>query len=240
MKRVVKFLCALLVLLPVITFAAENKSLNLSEVLAEEEIESKLGSYTESDDKVNVYLFRGNGCGYCRGFLTFLNDNIEELGKYFNLVSYEVWYDSDNADLMQKVANFTGVQAGGVPYIIVGERVFDGFTEEAYGEEFKAQLKAEYEAKERYDVFEAIEKAEKDAENAENARTNKIILWDALFSAITIGAVGLMIYSNNKKMEKLLDSKIKVKNYVQQAQSEAPKKVEAKKTTSQSKKSKKK
>jgi len=246
MKRVVRLLCALLVLLPVVTFAAENKTLNLKEVIEQEnaaaeenegeKIESKLGNYTESDDKATVYLFRGLGCGYCRGFINYLNDNIDELGKYFNLVSYEVWNDADNADLMQKVADFTGVKAGGVPYIVVGEKVFDGFTEEYYGEEFKNTLIEYYNSKDRYDVFEAMEKAEKDAKNAENARTNKIIIWDAVFSAVTICTVGLMLHMNNKKMAELIDSKIKIKNYVQQAQSEAPKKVEVKKTTKKAKK----
>ncbi|MBQ1813135.1 MAG: hypothetical protein II119_04240 [Bacilli bacterium] len=236
MKRVVRLLCALLVLLPVVTFAAENKSLNLEEVLKEEEIESKLGNYKESDEKATVYLFRGKGCGYCRGFINFLNDNIDELGKYFNLVSYEVWNDADNADLMQEVANFTGVAAQGVPYIVVGEKVFDGFTEEYYGEEFKAELKKLYDSEERYDVFEAMEKAELDAKKAENANVNKIILWNAVFSVVTICAVGLMLYMSNKKMAELIDSKIKIKNYVQQAQSEAPKKAETKKPVKKAKK----
>lgn len=227
MKKVVGLLCALLVLLPVFTFAAEKeyKTLNLKEVIESEneaaaknngdKIESKLGNYKESKDKVNVYLFRGLGCGYCRGFINFLNNNIDELGKYFNLVSYEVWYDSDNADLMQTVADFTGVAAGGVPYIVVGERVFAGFTEEAYGEEFKAALKKEYESKKRYDVFEAMEKAKEDAKKAASANANRVILWDAVFSVVTIASVGAMIYVNNKKMTKLFESKIRVKNYAQ-------------------------
>ncbi len=246
MKKVVRLLCALLVLLPVVTFAAENKSLNLKEVIEEEnvaaetkggeKIESKLGSYTESEDKVNVYLFRGLGCGFCRGFINYLNDNVDELGKYFNLVSYEVWYDQDNNDLMQKVANFTGVAAQGVPYIIVGEKVFDGFTAEDYGEDFKNTLIAEYNNSNRYDVFEAMEKSEKNAKNAEDAKLNKVIVWNAVFTAVTICAVGVMIYISNKKMAELIDSKIKVKNYMQQAQSEAPKKVEVKKTVKKAKK----
>ena len=238
MKKVVRLLCALLVLIPVFTFAAENKSLNLKEVLEQEDIESKLGSYTEGEDKVNVYLFRGNGCGYCRGFINYLNDNIDELGKYFNLVSYEVWYDQNNSDLMQKVANFTGVAAGGVPYIIVGERVFDGFTEEAYGEDFKATLKAEYESKDRYDVFEAMEKAEKDALNAGKANARRVIIWDAVFSAVTICSVALLLNANNKKIEKMISSKIKVKNYVQPAEKNEEPKVEVKKNTKKAKKSK--
>ena len=250
MKKVVGFLCALLLLVPVFAHAAENKTLTLKEVIEQEnvtaettggeKIESKLGSYTESEDKVNVYLFRGNGCRFCKGFINYLNDNIDELGKYFNLVSYEVWYDQDNADLMQKVGNFTGVAAEGVPYIIVGEKVFPGFTEETYGEDFKAALKAEYESKDRYDVFEAMEKAEKDALNAGKANARRVIIWDAVFSAITICSVALLLNANNKKIEKMFSSKIKVKNYVQPTEKKEESKVEVIKTTKKSKKSKKK
>lgn len=213
-KKAMSFLVVLLLLVPVFAKASvkdDYKTLNLKEVLEQEQIESKLGEYKESDDKATVYLFRGNGCGFCRGFLTFLNDNIDELGKYFNLVSFEVWGDKDNALLMEKVGDFTGVAARGVPYIIVGDKVFDGFTEEAYGEDFKSALKTYYEAKDRYDVFAEMEKAEKDAAKAEKAETNRIILWNGIFSLITIAAVGTMIYVNNQKMTNLIKSRAKVK-----------------------------
>ena len=208
LKKATTFLLALILLMPGLSYAeeVEHKTMNLKEVLEEEQIESKLGDYKESDDKATVYLFRGKGCGFCRGFIEYLNNNIDELGKYFNLVSYEVWYDSDNADLMTEVGNFTGVAAQGVPYIVVGEKVFDGFTEEHYGEEFKTALKALYESKDRYDVFEAMKQAEKDKVKAENKSLNKVIIWDAVFSCVTIASVGLMLYLNNKKLNDRLST----------------------------------
>ena len=44
-------------------------TLNLKEALAEEEIEEEFKNYSESDDQITIYLFRGKGCGYCRAFL---------------------------------------------------------------------------------------------------------------------------------------------------------------------------
>ncbi len=239
-KKLMSFLLVVLLLVPVFAKAAvtdDYKTLNLKEVLEQEQIESKLGEYKESDDKATIYLFRGNGCGFCRGFLTFLNDNIDELGKYFNLVSFEVWGDKENATLMEKVGDFTGVAARGVPYIIVGEKVFDGFTEEAYGEDFKATLKEYYESKDRYDLFVEMEKAEKEAAKAAKADVNKIILWDGLFSLVTIAAVGTMIYVNNKKMTKLIESRSKVKVVEKKAEEkDEVKQVETKKKNKKSKK----
>ena len=88
LKRVISFLLVALAFVPALSFAAEKeyKTLNLAGALLEEGIDAKLGNYKESDDKVTVYLFRGKGCGFCRGFLTYLNDHIEDLGKYYNLL----------------------------------------------------------------------------------------------------------------------------------------------------------
>lgn len=213
-KKLMSYLLVGLCLFPMLTKAdTEYKTLNLKGALEDEnaylekngaeKINIKLGDYKESSEKVNVYLFRGLGCGYCRGFLTYLNDNIDELGKYMNLVSYEVWNDKTNASLLKEVANFTGEEAGGVPYIIVGETVFAGFTEEAYGEDFKAAVKAEYEKKDKYDVFTEMEKAKKQAEKANGVDTNKVIIWNGVFSLVTIGAVGIMFYNTNKKIDEL-------------------------------------
>ena len=67
-------------------------------------------------------------------------------------------------------------------------------------------MKDEYAKKDRYDVFKAMEKAKEDAKKASSADTNKIIIWNAVFSAVTIGAVGLMYYYTNKKLNLLLES----------------------------------
>ena len=232
LKKVVSFILVALAFVPALSFAAEKeyKTLNLAGALAEEGIESKLKNYKESDDKATVYLFRGKGCGFCRGFLTYLNDHIDELGKYFNLVSYEVWYDADNAELMKKVGEFTGVAAEGVPYIVVGERVFAGFTEDSYGEEFSKTVKELYESKDRYDVFAAMDKAAKDAEKeakkAASGNTPTIVLWNGVFSLVTICAVGCMLYYNNKSIKKAIESRVKVKSYVQKEEKAKDKEVE--------------
>lgn len=87
-----------LITLPSIVSASSNSynTLNLEEALKQEGIESKLENYKETDKQITIYLFRGNGCTYCRNFLSFLNDIAEEYGSYFKVVSYETWYDQAN------------------------------------------------------------------------------------------------------------------------------------------------
>ena len=122
MKKV--FLAILISVLCFIPFSVnaeekEYKTLNLDEALKEEAIDHDFSNYKETDDQAIIYLFRGKGCAYCKKFLTYLNSIVDDYGKYFKVVSYEVWYDNDNAELMEKVGNLLGQKAEGVPYIVI-------------------------------------------------------------------------------------------------------------------------
>ena len=151
MKFIKKALLVLLLGLLVIPFnvSADSKkyqTMNLEEALTEESIEHDLSNYKETDDQVTIYLFRGKGCAYCRKFLTFINSIVDEYGQYFKVVSYEVWYNQDNGELMNKVADTMQQEAGGVPYIVIGDKVFAGYSEQ-YDADIKAQIKKLYETK---------------------------------------------------------------------------------------------
>ena len=104
--------------------------------------------------EVNVYVFRGEGCGFCKNALTFFEESEEEYGKYFNLITYEVWNDSENATLMEQVAEYLGTEIDGVPFIIVGDETFPGFNEE-YGQKILDEIVEQYnmEESERTDLI---------------------------------------------------------------------------------------
>jgi glutaredoxin len=97
-----------------------------------------------AEDKINVYIFRGEGCQYCAKALAFFEGLDDEYQSYFNLVEREVWYDTDNATLMQTVADYFGDTVKGVPYIIIGDKTFNGYTTE-YDDDIKAAIKTAYE-----------------------------------------------------------------------------------------------
>ena len=131
-------------------------------------------------------------------FLTFLYNNVEEYGKYFNLVSYEIFNDANNSRLLDDVSKFMdGKSATGVPYIVIGDTAFGGFNESTDGDAIKAKIKELYESKDRYDVFEEMVKKPKDS-------TSTIIMWNAIF---TVLAVGIVLYVNNRQF-KVLNTKI--------------------------------
>lgn len=101
--------------------------------------------FADSKEKINVYIYKGETCGYCAKALEFFEGLDEEYQSYFNLVEKEVWYDEDNAAEMQEVAAHFNEEVSGVPYIIIGDKTFQGFSEEEYGEQIKAAIKAGYE-----------------------------------------------------------------------------------------------
>lgn len=108
-------------------------------------------------EKINIYFFRGNGCPHCEEAENFFNSIEGEYGKYYNLVDYETWYDTDNAELMKNVASKLGEEASGVPYIIIGKKTWNGYAS-SYNDDITSAIKKEYNksSKDRYDVIEEI------------------------------------------------------------------------------------
>ena len=202
MKNKFKLLGIILVSLfifPITAKALEYNTLNFKEVLADEAIEEKFADYKETKDQITIYLFRGKGCGYCRAYLTFMNSIAPEYGKYFKMVSYEVWNDENNSNLMSEVSNFLGQPAGGVPYIVIGDKVFPGYTDD-YDEDIKAAIMNLYntKAKKRYDVMKALKRSK-------NALSNTtLFMLNILF--VIIATCGIIYYVNNKVKE--LNTKI--------------------------------
>ena len=157
MKKIFKLTLVLLIMLAGIIGYTNNI------VFADEETEGETAEVTSAESegdrtKINLYMFRGEGCGYCAKALEWFEQINETEGKYFNLVTYEVWNDETNKALMNQVANYMGDDVGGVPYIIVGNKTFQGF-DDSYKEQILEYVHAEYNKNldERFDVIQNIE-----------------------------------------------------------------------------------
>ena len=143
MKKI-KFLFIMLIgilLIPSVAYAADDTS-----------------SSTEENQAVNVYFFYGDGCSYCAAAEKFFDSIEDELGDKFDIVSYETWYDTDNVDLMNEVADIRKEEPQGVPYIIIGNQSWDGYTS-SYDDEIIDKIQSEYEkdTDSRYDVMTYVE-----------------------------------------------------------------------------------
>ncbi len=91
-------------------------------------------------NKLNIYLFWGNGCPHCAKEKTFLSKILPDYPTV-TLNQYEVYYNSNNAELMQKVADKINVDAGGIPFLIIGDQEFVGYGEGATDKEIESRIK---------------------------------------------------------------------------------------------------
>lgn len=80
-------------------------------------------------NKINIYVFWGDGCPHCEALFQFLETIPKEYQKYFRVYAFEVWYNEENGKIMDQFAHILGGEVGnrGVPYIIVGEDAFRGY-----------------------------------------------------------------------------------------------------------------
>ena len=198
-----------------------------------------LSTQAKSNDKITIYMFRGKGCGYCRSFLNFLSSINPEYGKYFELKSYEVWYDENNGELMSKISTFLEQEAGGVPYIIIGDKVFAGYAS-SYDDQIKTAIKNLYETKKskRYDVMAEYEKKEgklsnkykslnlkktlaeegielKEADESSNGSgtsSKSVIFWNLGFIAAATCITLAFVNKKFNKLEESINSSIKKLN----------------------------
>lgn len=75
---------------------------------------------------VNLYLFYGRECPHCEDLIERLKD-IQEDYPNLKVYKYEVWHNSSNVKLWQKVESKLNVPATGVPYTVIGNQVYTGY-----------------------------------------------------------------------------------------------------------------
>lgn len=109
-------------------------------------------------DKINVYLFRGETCPHCEEAIEFFKSIEEDYGKYFNLVTYEVWYNAENSQKMADIIDYMGIDVKGIPFILIGEDYYEGFDSD-WADEIKDKIVKEYNrsSEERVDIIKNFE-----------------------------------------------------------------------------------
>lgn len=81
-----------------------------------------------SAKEVNLYLFHGDGCPHCAKEREYLKE-IEKEYDDVNIHLYEVWYDTDNQELMAKVKKELNSSTNYVPLTIIGDKYTVGFND---------------------------------------------------------------------------------------------------------------
>ena len=106
----------LIILVVVVSLTNNSDGENMGDIVFEEGV-------------VNVYYFWQEGCPHCDAQFQFFERIEDEWGAYFNLYAFEVASNADHARLLNEVADLLGTQVRGVPFTIIGEESFTGFSE---------------------------------------------------------------------------------------------------------------
>lgn len=103
MKRIILFIFALLLFLPLTVSAKDNQEITLR-------------------------LFYGRECPHCEAMIEFLNDY---MSKHDNvkLIKYEIWHDEANQEKMKKVINYMDIKINSIPFLVIGSNYVTGYND---------------------------------------------------------------------------------------------------------------
>lgn len=82
----------------------------------------------KENDRITLYLFHGDGCPHCASEKSFL-ESIKDEYSNLDIVLYEVWYNEDNALLLEKIEKVFDIKRSGVPTTVIGKTVITGYNE---------------------------------------------------------------------------------------------------------------
>lgn len=116
---------------------------------------SNINEITYSEDKINIYVFWGNGCPHCEKLFEFLESEQKDYSKYYNIYAFEVWENEENEKLMNRFADKLNDKLNGVPYFIIGDQSFKGFVEEDK-EKILNTIKEKYENRSSIETFKDV------------------------------------------------------------------------------------
>lgn len=81
-----------------------------------------------ASEQVVIYVFRGEGCPYCRAemeFLTVLKERYPQIA----VRDYEIYYNEENRLYLRQMLAEHGKEPGGVPTTFIGDRYWVGFSD---------------------------------------------------------------------------------------------------------------
>ena len=155
-------------------------------------------------DTVNVYFFRSSSCPHCQEAQAFFKElqEGEEYKDLFVLRDFEV-SSKKNSNLMSEAAEIMGDNATGVPYIVIGEESFMGYSSSS-DENIKNAIKETYENEEFVDPLASL------MSDAENGSNDGLIIVGILVGVIAVVGVGIFFArKDTDKIEEAIEKEEK-------------------------------
>ncbi|MCK5039912.1 MAG: hypothetical protein KAR87_03015 [Candidatus Aenigmarchaeota archaeon] len=79
------------------------------------------------NNTVNIYMFYGQGCAHCTKMLTFF-DSIKDKYPQMNVTKKEIYFDKDNAKLLEEFCRKCNTTLEGVPTVFIDGKSYVGFS----------------------------------------------------------------------------------------------------------------
>ena len=108
-----------------------------------------------NSSKVNVFIFWGDGCPHCKKEFEYLEKISKRYSSYFDVYGFETWFNEDNSNIMNKFKELNKDESSGIPYTIIGDKIFHGFASEMQDELLDAIIE-EYKSENKFSYCEKI------------------------------------------------------------------------------------
>lgn len=110
---------------------------------------------------IEGHFFYGKGCPHCAKEKVLL-EKLGEKYDFFQIKEYEIYYNSENAQLLQKVAGRLQIDTSGVPIFIVGEKAIIGYlSDETTGKSIENLILDYYKSENCPDIVGSLEYEDK-------------------------------------------------------------------------------
>lgn len=130
----------------------------LDEVFVKEGITNyDLNEYNRTDldnKRVNIYLFRLNGCLNCKSFLNYTAQTLlKNYGDKIKITSFEMRDNPRNNNLRLDIQAFRGESNNVAPYIVIGNKSWSGPIDSTKQGEIAKAIEEFYASQDKYDVL---------------------------------------------------------------------------------------
>lgn len=154
------------------------------------------------ENAVTINVFYRTTCPHCQELHEFLAGlkASKEYASKINIVDYEVVTSEENAELMEKVGDYFDFAVDGVPFYVIGEKYYSGYTS-SFDDQIKEQIDKLYKDKEaNIDVVSGIKNGTitgKYSDNSSKAANNTVGMI-ILGVSVVIVIVLIVLSSKNK------------------------------------------
>ena len=181
MKKITLSLLIILLFFSIVTVVNAGKDAKKEENKKEEVTK------VSCDKQVTVHLFWGNGCPHCEAAIEYFDSIKDTYGDCFKLEKYETWHDADGKKLLEDVASYFGEDVRGVPYIVIGEDTFSGYSS-TMNEKLENAITSNAKSEEYVDAVEKVKNGDTGSKSSSTSDTIVTIVI-MLVAGLGIGAL---------------------------------------------------